>query len=292
MPILVTGGSGLLGREVMQIRKDILGTAYSRVGNGLVKLDLTQPSSLEAFFVKHQPQVVIHCAAERRPDVVMKDEAAALELNVGACRELARLSKKLGFYLIYISSDYVFDGTHPPYEPTDATNPLNFYGKTKLMGEQVIFEQVNAFVLRVPLLYGLVDKNSECSVTSLIDAVLQGKTSLMDHFCSRFPTHVRDVAKVLDQVVDRFEKGQPLYGIYHFSAKERLTKYEMCQIFCKAFGKPLLVQPLEEEDKNAASRPKDAQLSTLSLEKVGIHVDCIGFEAWFTENASSYLFPL
>jgi S-adenosylmethionine synthetase len=83
-----------------------------------------------------QSHVVVHCAAERRPDVVESQPDAASQLNVAASGNLATEAAAVGAFLIYISSDYVFDGTNPPYTEEDTPNPLNLYGKTKLEGER------------------------------------------------------------------------------------------------------------------------------------------------------------
>ena len=87
-----------------------------------------------------QPHVIVHCAAERRPDVVENHPDTASQLNVDASGNLAKEAAAIGAFLIYISSDYVFDGTNPPYREEDIPNPLNLYGKTKLEGEKAVLE--------------------------------------------------------------------------------------------------------------------------------------------------------
>jgi S-adenosylmethionine synthetase len=88
--------------------------------------------------------VVINCVAERRPDVVDKSPDRAAELNVGVVGTLAAVAKDLGFWLVHISTDYVFDGTRPPYQPDDPPNPLNEYGRTKLAAEVLLRVRVMA----------------------------------------------------------------------------------------------------------------------------------------------------
>ncbi|KAJ2991339.1 hypothetical protein HDV02_003843, partial [Globomyces sp. JEL0801] len=154
-----------------QGKQKVLGTAFSRSSDTLVKLDLTDYTKLEEFIVLNSPSIVIHCAAERRPDVAAKDEEGTLRLNVEATKKLGELSTKYSFYLVYISTDYVYDGTEPPYEPSDKPNPLNFYGKSKYHGELALQEYPNTLILRVPILYGRVTDNSESAVNLLIDVV-------------------------------------------------------------------------------------------------------------------------
>jgi S-adenosylmethionine synthetase len=91
---------------------------------------------------------------------------------VDACKKLADLSLELGFFLIYVSTDYVFDGTNPPYNHTDIPNPLNFYGKSKLEGERAIEGILKEYcILRIPILYGQVEYNAESAVNILMDSV-------------------------------------------------------------------------------------------------------------------------
>lgn len=135
---------------------------------------------------------MVHCAAERRPDVAERDRDAVLrvstvvhdlkttcvitillQLNVETPRNLGSICKDNGIMLIYISTDYVFDGTTPPYEVEDKPNPLNFYGQTKLDGEEAIKSVYpEAVILRVPILYGSTEYNAESAINVLIDVVL------------------------------------------------------------------------------------------------------------------------
>ena len=110
------------------------------------------------FILAQQPKVIVHAAAERRPDVSAEQPEQVLALNVESTRHLAQCAKEVGAYLIYISTDYVFDGTQPPYEVDDQPSPLNFYGETKLAGERALAEVMDDYaVLRVPVLYGQVE---------------------------------------------------------------------------------------------------------------------------------------
>jgi len=294
MRVLVTGASGLLGRAVYQQFKknghEVIGTAHSRAKGDLYKLDLTLETNVKEFVDAHKPDVIIHCAAERRPDVAEKDQTGTEFLNVQVPKDIAKISKANGIFLIYISTDYVFDGTQPPYHAIGGKpNPLNFYGRTKLAGEKAIEEVYpEATILRVPILYGKTEYNGESAVNTLVDVVMnQSKPSKMDDVAVRYPTNVEDVARVLvDLTSAKLEHGKDIQGVYHFSSEKSYTKYAMCQTFAKSLHVPLEhVEPVDtSNDAGSASRPKDAHLSNDRLEQTGISTFNVDFDTWWDRH--------
>jgi len=134
------------------------GVALTRSTPTLTKLDLTDFNSVETFLTSIEPDLIIHTAAERRPDKVEKDPIKSNLLNVDVPSHLANFCKaglKSQPLLINISTDYVFDGNSPPYKVSDPPNPLNAYGTSKLLGERAIQEnglKGRAVSLRVPVL--------------------------------------------------------------------------------------------------------------------------------------------
>ncbi len=231
--VLVTGASGLLGREIVKhfIKDgwDVLGLAYSRIDAGLVKVDLKDPIQVKKVFHDYRPNVVVHSAAERRPDKMSDDLEGARMLNVSSTETVTKLCKEYDSFLLYISTDYVFDGSLPPYKPSDKTNPLNDYGLSKRDGEIVVQEYTNSAILRVPILYGNVETVDESAVTTIYNAVKSGKaaTKLSDYEI-RFPTHTVDVARIIVQICLRSLNNHPICrGVWHYSAPESYTKYGM-----------------------------------------------------------------
>lgn len=121
----------------------------------------------------------------------MSDPEGVKRLNVEASRKLASECNSRNILLVYISTDYVFDGkpNAAPYEADSPTNPPNFYGETKYAGERAVLSAGGqSVVLRVPVLYGKVEQNKESAVNVLMDAVRSGETIEMDHWSIRYPT--------------------------------------------------------------------------------------------------------
>ncbi|KAK0558144.1 Vacuolar protein sorting-associated protein vps5 [Tilletia horrida] len=250
--VLVTGASGLLGRAVLARCKDsgfeVKGLAFSRAGDGLEKLDLTDADATEALVRAFQPDAIIHTAAERRPDVVENDPDASHAINVDVPAHLARLSAELEPtpLLINISTDYVFDGHRPPYKVSDAPNPLNAYGVSKLAGERAVTRHGkpgSSTSVRVPVLYGrtAAGKNDESAVNVLLNAIRPPADPAlpkkkMDACAVRYPTNVDDVARVLVDLVKKYRAtsdSEQVPEILHFSATEAMTKYDMSMIFTR-----------------------------------------------------------
>uniref|UniRef100_A0A2K6CXN7 Methionine adenosyltransferase 2 subunit beta n=1 Tax=Macaca nemestrina TaxID=9545 RepID=A0A2K6CXN7_MACNE len=241
--VLVTGATGLLGRAVP---KEFQQNNWHAVGCGFRR---ARPKF-------DQPHVIVHCAAERRPDVVENQPDAASQLNVDASGNLAKEAAAVGAFLIYISSDYVFDGTNPPYREEDISAPLNLYGKTKLDGEKAVLENtLGAAVLRIPILYGEVENN---------------KSANMDHQQQRFLTHVKEVATVCRQLAEKRMLDPSIKGTFHWSGNEQMTKYEMACAIADAFNLPSShLRPITDSPVLGAQRPRNAQLDCSKLETLG-----------------------
>ncbi|KAL1862532.1 hypothetical protein Daus18300_008491 [Diaporthe australafricana] len=314
---LVTGATGLLGRQVLKAfaRNDwtARGTGFSRAdGLAILKVDLASPQEVEKALDHSKysinPQVVVHCAANRFPDKVDKDPEGTRKLNVEATRVLAKLCAKRDIFLIYISTDYVFSGKpgDAPYHADAATGPTNLYGRTKLDGEHAVLEEFETagktglgVVLRVPVLYGDAEMPNESAVNVLMDVVWRaqkGEKIQMENWALRYPTNTEDVGRVCHDVAAKYlaaREGERagLPKILQFSSEDKFTKYEICELFGEIMG--LNIDGIEPNtqgnDPNASvQRPFDCHLSTRTLKDVGVDVSTQDFTGWWRREVRAF----
>ena len=236
------------------------------------KVDIRDEKHVSDVINEFKPTFVVHSAAERRPDVVEKDEAATEILNVAASGTIARLVKERGGGLLHISSDYVFDGTKPPYKPNDEPNPLNKYGKSKLAAEQAVVQNYpSALILRLPVLYGSVESLDESSVTVLLKVVQNSsKQSKMSDYELRYPTDVADVAFVCRQLAERRLTDPSIKGVFHWSGPDCMTKYQMATAMAELFCLSSDHLVADKEPLKGAPRPYNSHLDSSDLEQMGI----------------------
>jgi dTDP-4-dehydrorhamnose reductase len=265
--VLITGASGLLGRQVLHhfdSAWEVRGLCSSRLRDGLSRCDLTNQNEVHAQFAEFAPDIVIHTAAERRPDVVHKKPEEAAALNVDVTERIARLCKSSGAWLVFISSDYVFDGTSPPYAVHNCPNPLSEYGFQKAAGERITLQECpTSAIVRVPLLFGEAEYLKESAVTALCEELKKGLAKA-DHSQKRYPTYTKDIARILKRMVEVHCMGKPLHGIYHWQADECLTKYDMVQAIAEL--KQIDVSSvIADKSVPKFPRPEDNQLDCSRL---------------------------
>ncbi|MGF6569744.1 dTDP-4-dehydrorhamnose reductase [Paraburkholderia sp. GAS333] len=284
--VAVIGASGLLGRALVdelaqQSGWQVVATAFSRPGPNTVALDIRDAQAVERFVETEAPDALVIAAAERRPDVCEHDPALARALNVDAVRTLAAAANRRGAWTLSISTDYVFDGTHPPYQHDSTPAPLNAYGHSKLEGERALIETTSlGCVLRLPLLYGPVVSWAESAVTSLVPAIAasastngandtSGKPAVMDAWAIRYPTFTPDVAFVIRQMLERHSRGETIRGMVQWSGDEPMTKYEIAIRLADALQLDARLTP-QRTPTDTTPRPHNCHLASSQLEALGI----------------------
>jgi len=279
MKVVITGASGLLGRALVKEFKEkgftVFGFVKSRVSEGLLSVDLLDGDAVRSQLTRLAPDVIVHSAACRFPNQVDGDPDNARRVNVQSTGLIASLAAELKSHLVYISTDYVFDGENPPFKSDSPTNPINLYGQTKRDGEvETLKHCPGAMVLRVPVLYGPLEYLAESAVTVLLGCLLeppQGGSTVSDREV-RCPSHVQDISSVCRQLVEkRCQNEAGVSGIYQWSGQEALTKYGMVREMAALFRLPVQhVRPSRVPPPDGVPRPIDCRMDTARLQELGV----------------------
>jgi len=266
---LITGASGLLGNKIVKlVKKDYraipLHNTKPLYPNSL-KLDVTNQKQVSDLFSRLKPKVVVHTAAETNVDKCETQKKLSWKINVDGTRNIAEACQKSGAKLLYISTDYVFNGKKGNYNEEDEPNPINYYGITKLEGEkQIISHCRNHVILRTSVLYGWHPWKQNF-VTWIINTLKQNKelTVVEDHYNT--PTLADNLAEMALEAVQK-----DLQGLYHASGSERISRYEFAKQTAKIFNlDQSLVKPIKMSQLTAwiAKRPRDSSLNTDKIQK-------------------------
>lgn len=229
MRILVTGANGMLGADLCQILEG-LGHAVVRtdvhdgaVGQGVdwEALDITDLGQVEQHIRGNQPDVVIHAAAYTDVDGCERNPDLAYRINALGTWHLAAVCGAHHVKLVYISTDFVFDGEKgAPYTEYDATNPLGHYGASKLAGEKHVVQLCRQhWIIRTQWLFGLHGKSFPSTILRLAETRPE-LTIVADQIGS--PTHTVDLAEAITGII-----GSPLYGTYHVCNAGSCSWYEL-----------------------------------------------------------------
>lgn len=261
MKVLVTGVKGQLGYDVMA---ELAKRNIEAIGVDIDEMDITDKISVEKVIGEAAPDVVVHCAAYTAVDAAEDNEAVCRRVNADGTRNIAEVCKKLDCKMVYISTDYVFDGQGTrPWEPDDERHPLNVYGQTKYEGELAVQENLSKyFIVRIAWVFGKNGKNFVKTMLKLAETH-DKLTVVNDQFGS--PTYTYDLARLL---VDMIQTDK--YGIYHATNEGICTWYEFaCEIFKQA-GVKIEVTPVPASEYPAkAKRPENSRLDKSKLTENG-----------------------
>lgn len=259
--ILVTGASGQLGGDVCEHLKS-LGVPF--IGTDIDTLDITSSESVKAFFERHKIDCVIHCAAYTAVDKAEDERKKCFLVNAVGTENLAVCAAKAGAKMLYISTDYVFEGKgEKPFETNDPKGPLNFYGESKLKGEEAVLRHcAKHFIVRTSWVFG--EKNTNFIATMLRLSKTHGEVSVV---CDQIgsPTYSKHLARLVCSIA-RSEK----FGVYHATNEGFCSWAELASFTFEAAGKKTAVKPIPSaEYKTKATRPLNSRLSKKSLEEGG-----------------------
>jgi len=257
MKVLVTGANGQLGYDVIKYL-DSEGIEY--LGTDREVLDITNKEQVKTLISNYNPDVVIHCAAYTAVDKAEDEKELCHAVNVLGTRYVAEACKEIDAKMVYISTDYVFNGEGiKPFDVTDKPNPINYYGQTKYKGELEVQRILDKyFIIRTSWVFGTHGNNFVKTMLKL--AKERDEISVVaDQIGS--PTYTYDLAKRLVEMIQTDK-----YGIYHATNEGYCSWYDFaCEIFKQA-GMYVKVNPIKTEDyPQKAKRPKNSRLSKTPL---------------------------
>ena len=257
MRVFVTGVKGQLGYDVMN---ELEKQGLEGIGVDIDEMDITDADQVNKVIKEAAPDAVIHCAAYTAVDAAEDNEEICRKVNAQGTENIAKVCEELDIKMMYISTDYVFNGQgERPWEPDDEREPLNVYGQTKYEGELAIEEHVKKFfTVRIAWVFGVNGKNFIKTMLNL------GKTH--DHLTvvndqTGSPTYTYDLARLL---VDMIQTDK--YGRYHATNEGLCTWYEFaCEIFKQA-GMDVSVAPVSSDEYPAkAKRPSNSRMDKSKL---------------------------
>lgn len=263
MKILVTGVKGQLGHDVVN---EMEKRGLTPVGVDIEEMDITDPTACEKVITEANVEAVIHCAAYTAVDAAEDNIDICRKINADGTRNIAEVCKKLDLKMMYISTDYVFDGQGTrPWEPDDERCPLNVYGQTKYEGELAVEELVEKFfTVRIAWVFGVNGKNF-IRIMLRIGKERGAATVVDDQIGS--PTYTYDLARLL---VDMIQTDK--YGRYHATNEGLCSWYEFaCEIFRAAGMDHVTVTPVPSSEYPAskAKRPMNSRMSKDKLTENG-----------------------
>jgi dTDP-4-dehydrorhamnose reductase len=255
--ILITGANGQLGRE---IARQLVGSGHEYLAAGSSVIDITNQRQTAREIADYHPDAVLHCAAYTNVDGAETDQDAAYKTNAVGTQNVAQACLRCGARMVYVSTDYVFDGTQAkPYSEFDQPNPQSVYGKSKYAGERLAGQMLSRlFIVRTAWLYG--DGNNFVRTMLRLGGEKDELRVVNDQFGS--PSYTRDVAQAILKLVQTES-----YGIYHAVNAGVTTWYDFARtIFTLCgYGKVKVSPQTTAELTRPAPRPQFSQLENRML---------------------------
>lgn len=261
MKVLVTGAKGQLGTDLMN---ELAKRGIEGIGVDVEEMDITDAEACRRVIKASGADAVIHCAAYTAVDAAEDNVELCRRINGEGTRNVAQACKEADVKLMYISTDYVFDGQGTrPWEPDDECHPLNVYGQTKYEGELAVEELSDKyFIVRIAWVFGVAGKNFIKTMLRL--GKERGAVSVVDDQVGS-PTYTYDLARLL---VDMIQTDK--YGRYHATNEGLCSWYEFAKEIFRQAGMDVPVTPVSSSEFPAkATRPSNSRMSKEKLSDNG-----------------------
>ncbi len=267
MKVLITGATGLYGSKLTQMCIERGFEVYScgiqqvSAFDNCVKMNISDKPMVDKVFLNVNPDVVVHAAALTDVDKCETKKQLAWKINVEGTKNIVDASKKHGSFLVYISTDYVFNGTQGLYKETDTPEPINYYGETKLEAENLVETNLTDYCIERPsVIYGSRPATGNMNfVLWLIDELKEHKRLKIVDDQWNTPTLNTNLSEMTLEIVDR-----RLTGIFHLCGATRVNRLDFAKAIAKMFDLDLdLIDVVKSSDFTwSAKRPMDSSLDT------------------------------
>lgn len=276
MKLLITGASGLYGSKLAELASNNQHEVYSihnqhPAAHGTpIQVDIADKSKLIEEFLKVRPDAIVHAASMTDVDKCEQNRELAYKINVEGTRNVVDASKACEAFLLYISTDYVFDGEKGCYLETDLPSPISYYGYTKLKAEELVRNMTDNFcIARTSVIYGATPAAGKINFALWLLNKLKSKERanvFVDQWNS--PTLNSSLAEMTLEAVEK-----QLDGVYHLSGATRISRFDFAQVFAKTFGleASCLVPTSMKAFSSPAKRPEDSSLNTTKAERTLKH---------------------
>lgn len=259
--ILVTGSTGQLGSDVV---KELLKRGYSTLSPNRSEFNLCSEDSIRNYILNSNCEAIVHCAAYTQVDKAEDEKGLCIKINATATKHIVKCAKILDIPMIYISTDYVFDGTKDgEYTENDETNPINIYGESKLAGEKYVQEILDKYyIVRTSWVFNINGKNFIETMLRLSKA--NNQLSIVNDQIGS-PTYTKDLSRLL---VDMLETSK--YGLYHATNEGYCSWYEFADTIFKLANINIDIKAINSNEyASRAKRPLNSKLSKDKLIEYG-----------------------
>lgn len=262
MKYLITGGTGQLGHDI--VKELISRGELNYLAPTTKEMNITNKDEVEKVILGYKPDIIFHCAAYTAVDKAEEDRENCYNVNVNGTKNIVSVAEKINAKVVYISTDYVFDGTKEGiYEIDDKTNPINYYGYTKLMGEKEVQQLNDYLIVRISWVFGKNGKNFVKTMLNLAET--KTKLSIVSDQIGS-PTYTKDLSKLLLDMIENNKKG-----LFFATNEDFCSWYEFAEYIFKINNINIkLNKVLTKDYKTLAKRPLNSKLSKNKLDEEGL----------------------
>lgn len=260
--VIIAGGSGYIGNFLVKQFRPLYSVSTIDRTSGY---DIINGyTSIRTLFERLKPAVVIHCINYGNIRECELNKEDAYKVNVLGTKTIVKLCKKYKSYMIYLSTDYVFDGRKGNYTEDDTANPINYFGQTKLMVEKLILLEYpnNSLIVRTGGVYGYRGRKNSNLDLWLIEKLKNKEIINVFSDIYNTPTYIGDISEALIRCIKHI-----IVGLYHLCGPQRISRYDLVKSMATFLGYDgNIIQPVISNSFELVDRPKDVSLVSKALE--------------------------